>query len=136
MSNPSVPKPTGWDKDAYYKKIRDGPLKKCGKCGIEKKKWSYSNAEWNKLEDEERMCQVCIKADPAAATAAAAATRAAAAASKTTIAEPTRDDIVSLLTQPRNVMEPNIVTNALAEAKKKLQEDELKATPDSPVVFK
>jgi len=60
-------------KDAYYKKIRDGPLKKCGKCGIEKKKWSYINAEWNKLEDD-RMCQVCIKAEiksnPAAVTAA------------------------------------------------------------------
>jgi len=60
-------------KDAYYKKIRDGPLKKCGKCGTEKKKWSYINAEWNKLEDD-RMCQVCIKAEiksnPAAVTAA------------------------------------------------------------------
>ena len=63
-------------KDAYYKKIRDGPLKKCGKCGIEKKKWSFINSEWNKLEDCDRMCQVCIKteikANPAAAAAAAA----------------------------------------------------------------
>jgi len=80
-------------KDEYYKKglswakkkesrmaeIRDGPLKKCGKCGIEKKKWSYINAEWNKLEDGERVCQVCIKAEiksnPVAAAAAAAASK-------------------------------------------------------------
>ena len=37
------------------------PLKKCGKCGIKKKKWSYLNVQWNKLEDNERICQVCTK---------------------------------------------------------------------------
>jgi len=36
---------------------------KCGKCGIERKKWSYIIAEWNKLEDRERICQVCTKAE-------------------------------------------------------------------------
>jgi len=37
--------------------------KKCGKCGIERKKWSYLEAEWDKLEDRERICQVCTKAE-------------------------------------------------------------------------
>jgi len=38
-------------------------LKKCGKCGIEKKNWSYLSDQWNKLEDNERICQVCTKAE-------------------------------------------------------------------------
>ena len=37
--------------------------KKCGKCGIKRKKWSYLNAEWDKLEGGERICQVCTKAE-------------------------------------------------------------------------
>jgi len=38
------------------------PIKKCGKCGKEKKKWSYAIVEWNKSEDRERICLVCTKA--------------------------------------------------------------------------
>jgi len=44
---------------AYNKKIRDGPLKKCSKCGAEKKRWCYHIVEWDKLEDDERSCKVC-----------------------------------------------------------------------------
>ena len=36
------------------------PLKTCGKCGCQKKKWSYTNDEWFKIEDQKRICQVCI----------------------------------------------------------------------------
>jgi len=43
----------------------DGPapslLKKCGKCGKPKKRHSYRAAEWDKRNDDQRMCQVCIK---------------------------------------------------------------------------
>ena len=39
--------------------------RKCGKCGKGKKKWCYHKAEWVKLEDNDRICQVCTKAaDP------------------------------------------------------------------------
>jgi len=39
------------------------PLKTCGKCGKPKKKHSYASVdEWNKSEDEKRICQVCTKA--------------------------------------------------------------------------
>ena len=34
-------------------------LKKCGSCDVEKKRWSYLKAEWDKLVDTERSCQVC-----------------------------------------------------------------------------
>ena len=35
-------------------------LKTCGLCNTQKKKWSYSRGEWNKLDDRDRQCQVCI----------------------------------------------------------------------------
>jgi len=37
-------------------------LKKCGKCGKPKKKHSYILAEWDKSDDEKRICLVCTKA--------------------------------------------------------------------------
>ena len=34
-------------------------FKKCGKCGKPKKRHSYLIAEWDKVEDAVRTCQVC-----------------------------------------------------------------------------
>lgn len=36
-------------------------FKKCGKCGTLKKKHSYLRVEWDKSDDRERVCKVCIK---------------------------------------------------------------------------
>jgi len=36
------------------------PLKKCGSCGKPKKKHSYRAVEWNKIEDNQRKCRVCL----------------------------------------------------------------------------
>jgi len=35
-------------------------LKACGLCNIQKKEWSYSRDEWNKLDDRDRQCKYCI----------------------------------------------------------------------------
>jgi len=35
-------------------------LKTCGLCNIQKKEWSYSRDEWNKLDDSDRQCKYCI----------------------------------------------------------------------------
>lgn len=36
-------------------------FKKCGRCGVTKKKHSYLVVQWDKSEDIERVCQVCLK---------------------------------------------------------------------------
>ena len=35
-------------------------LKTCGLCNIQKKEWSYTFGEWNKLDDRDRLCKYCI----------------------------------------------------------------------------
>jgi len=35
-------------------------LKTCGLCNIQKKEWSYTIGEWNKLDDRDRLCKYCI----------------------------------------------------------------------------
>jgi len=47
--------------DRPAKRQKNATVKKCVKCGMEKKKWSYLIEEWDKLEDNERVCQVCTK---------------------------------------------------------------------------
>jgi len=41
-------------------------VKKCGKCGKPKKKHSYIIKEWNKSEEEERICRICSSKKPSA----------------------------------------------------------------------
>jgi len=47
--------------DRPAKRQKNATVKKCVKCGMEKKKRSYLIEEWDKLEDNERICQVCTK---------------------------------------------------------------------------